>query len=124
MGHSRSKDFLRPGQGVIFVPTIPDRPRNTTTFYGRFCPPPPGIHIRRGTHNVKGKTFLIVERCNGVVNHVLIQNDKRRIMCCVRRCKNIHMCSEMRFGHRTLIMAQVLICCWKILQVDLTQWLK
>jgi hypothetical protein len=41
MRHSRSKDFLRPGQGVIFVPPIPDRPRNTTTFYGRFCPPPP-----------------------------------------------------------------------------------
>jgi hypothetical protein len=72
MRHSRSKDFLRPGQGVIFVPPIPDRPRNTPTFYGRFCaPPPPGIHIRRGHPQCQRKAFFIVERCNGVVNHVV-----------------------------------------------------
>jgi hypothetical protein len=75
MRHSRSKDFLRAGQGVIFVPPILNRPHNTTTFYGRFCPP--------GHPQCQRKAFLIVERCNGVVNHVLIQNDKRRIICCV-----------------------------------------
>ena len=45
--------------------------------------PPPGIHIRRGHPQCQRKAFLIVERCNGVVNHLLIQNDKRRIICCV-----------------------------------------
>jgi hypothetical protein len=78
MRHSRSKDFLRAGQGVIFVPPILDRPTIQQRSMAVSAPPPPP-----GTHNVKGKLFLIVERCNGVVNHVLIQNDKRRIICCV-----------------------------------------
>jgi hypothetical protein len=76
MRHSRSKDFLRPGQGVIFVPPIPDPPRNTPTFYGRFCALPRASTSAGGIHNVKGKLFLIVERCNGVLTEVWKRRDE------------------------------------------------
>jgi hypothetical protein len=75
MRHSRSKDFLRPGQGVILVPPIPDRPRHTTTFYGRFCPPilhpgqsptPRYVSISRGLQSMTSSAMQSTDMASGI----------------------------------------------------------